>query len=265
MQNAQCKNWKWEAGSGKWEADGAARRPQSSARSTQHCRIRGFTLAEMVVAVALLVILILAVGQVFKNASAAISLAQASSEVVSNVRGAQLQIEQDMAGLDRNGFLEITATNQVLFTTMGSFTNYTNASSYSFFPCTPANEAIIQYGPASPNLLTRQSTALCTPGQIYGSLSSSETPLTITPPTSVASATDCFKMMPVMLQGVSNFAVAWTDGTSSGGQLNWYSTAQIFSQGGTYPKALKFTYQVTDTKNVLQGGRTFVHIVKVPD
>ena len=304
MRNAKYKNWKSEVGSCELEPDGAARRPQSSALSTQHCRIRGFTLIEMVVAVALLVVIILAVGQIFRNASGAIGLAQATSEVVSNVRGAQLQIEQDIAGLDRRGFMTIKTltagtgtirSDQIVFTTVGSFTNYTTANSYS--SAASANAAIIQYdqagtyvasptttSPAYVAILARQVTALCvgtsygTPGQIYGTLSLTaplpaiQNPAAITtPPTVPASTTDCFKMMPIMLQGVSSFAVDWTMSAPAAGALVWTSpttTATTFSNdsnGGTYPKALRFTYTVTDTKNVLQGGRTFVHIVKLPD
>ena len=54
MQNAKYKNWKLEVGSWKLEADGAARRPQSSALRTPHRRMRGFTLIEILLAVFIL-------------------------------------------------------------------------------------------------------------------------------------------------------------------------------------------------------------------
>lgn len=70
-------------------------------------RNRGFTLMEMIVAISLLVMLIIGVGLIFRHASAAVSLSQANMEMLSNVRAVQFQIEQDLAGLDRNGMLII--------------------------------------------------------------------------------------------------------------------------------------------------------------
>jgi prepilin-type N-terminal cleavage/methylation domain-containing protein len=47
---------------------------------------RAFTIIEMMVAVSLLVIIMAAVGQVFRSTGSAVSLSQAHSEVISNVR-----------------------------------------------------------------------------------------------------------------------------------------------------------------------------------
>ncbi len=263
-------------------------------------RFDGFTLTEMIVAVALLVELIMAVGQIFKNTGKAISLAQASSDVTSNVRSAQMQMDQDLAGLDRNGFLSITqidttnSSDQIVFTTTGNFTGYTSTANFS--TSTSANEAIVQYDQATTGgagvngILARQYKFLSTysgvagtglpgtnspgtPGQIYASLATYETPAAIVKPDpnpwiAATPVAGYYAMMPTMMQGVSTFRVAWTDGTSTAGVLNWTaatSTPKIFSQGGTYPKAIRFTYTVTDSKNFLQGGRTYVHVVKVPD
>jgi len=68
---------------------------------------RGFTLMEMITAVALLVITIVAVGVIFRTAGTAVSLSQVSMEVISNVRAVQDQIQRDAAGLDQSGFLVI--------------------------------------------------------------------------------------------------------------------------------------------------------------
>ncbi len=67
----------------------------------------GFTLIEMVTAVALLVITILAVGMIFRIASAAVSLSEVSMEVVSNVRAVEVQVQTDLTGLDPSCFLVI--------------------------------------------------------------------------------------------------------------------------------------------------------------
>ncbi len=102
-----------------------------------------------------------------------------------------------------------------------------------------------------------------------------------------------FRMTPIMLSGVPSFRVDWTDGaTNSDGSLKWYGyasdgvvnynvsasnaepsagssgdgyTAQFSFDNKTYwPKALRFTYRVTDPNDRLAGGRTFTQIVALP-
>jgi len=98
-------------------------------------------------------------------------------------------------------------------------------------------------------------------------------------------------MMPILLQGVPSFAVDWTDGSTTGGQLNWYgidntSTSPSFKANvepavdnddnamyafypgnkfsGTtlqWPLALRFTYTITDPANRLGGGRIISQII----
>jgi prepilin-type N-terminal cleavage/methylation domain-containing protein len=102
-----------------------------------------------------------------------------------------------------------------------------------------------------------------------------------------------FRLSPMAMQGVSSFVVEWSDGTIdvSNNQLRWYS---YFDQKGDpgiesvnaagdaltgdqyiatfsyynrayWPKALRFKFHVVDPNNRLQGGRDFVHVVKLPD
>ena len=99
-----------------------------------------------------------------------------------------------------------------------------------------------------------------------------------------------FRMTPIMLQGVSSFAVDWTDGTYTTGTtpplLNWYgvdntltfpvglSYVQPTTNKGTYvfysqnrqywPKALRITYTITDPANRLQGGNAITQVVRLP-
>jgi hypothetical protein len=97
-----------------------------------------------------------------------------------------------------------------------------------------------------------------------------------------------FRMTPILLQGVPSFTVQWTDGTTNPttGTLNWYglgnpsgnssiepATADTYDQYVAvfnaanrqyWPKALKITFTVTDSHNLLQGGRVITEVVRLP-
>ena len=98
-----------------------------------------------------------------------------------------------------------------------------------------------------------------------------------------------FRMTPILLQGMPSFTVQWTDGSSSSitGTLNWYGlgnpsgnanvevTTDTYDQYvavfdaatrrlGYWPKALKITFTVTDSHNLLQGGRVITEVVRLP-
>lgn len=118
----------------------------------------GFTLMELMVAVALLVGVILAVGMVFQGTSKAVSLSQATTEAFSGVRALQSKIEKDLSGLDPNGFLIIRsradATNtrrfdQIAFLSNGTFRNPTGGNvggNATFVDRSVANAARVWYG-----------------------------------------------------------------------------------------------------------------------
>jgi hypothetical protein len=112
---------------------------------------------ELMVSVAILVIILLSVGVIFGGASRSVSNSQAIMEMLANVRAVQQVVEQDVRGMDKNGFLVIrsrvwnkdtTATfpggprfidvspyyDQISFVSLGSFPNRTgsNADATSF-------------------------------------------------------------------------------------------------------------------------------------
>jgi len=365
----------------------------------------GFTLIEMIVAVSLLVIIIVAVGQIFKGAGQGIGLSQASSEVITNVRSMQTQMETDFAGLDRSGFIVIRSrlngTNrwdQIAFLASGTFPNRNGTSSGAFSDLTTANAARIWYGQVQATADVASTVTQATPvaiaavptgvndqdfilgrhamlllagtgattisttisGNTYtintyssiarsaaGTLGTGTNTLALTGETDAADITAArvcaanitsaqvmsailakdtstssliapyladqycyrvnvlpnpwssteatgvvnayFRMTPIMLQGLPSFAVDWTDGSSTSGQLNWYGLAGVKGDASIevagaslvgsdgyeaiftatnrakWPKAIRLTYRVVDSRNVLQGGRMFVHILKVPD
>lgn len=118
----------------------------------------GFTLIEMIVAVALLVLIIVGVARVFQDASRAVSLSQNTLEMLSNVRAAQTQIESDLSRIDRNGFLVIRSTqdpkdpsrrfDQISFIALGHFPNRTGTMDQNnpLADSTTANAAFVHYG-----------------------------------------------------------------------------------------------------------------------
>src|SRR4051812_22536526 len=68
---------------------------------------RAFSLMELMVAVSILVVIILAVNVTFTGASRSVSTSQATMDMMANVRGIQQMLERDLRSLDRNGFLVI--------------------------------------------------------------------------------------------------------------------------------------------------------------
>ncbi len=66
-----------------------------------------FTLVEMMVAVALLVVILLAVGQIFRSTSTAVEVGQSTMEMMSGVRTVEAQLSHDLHHLDTNGYLII--------------------------------------------------------------------------------------------------------------------------------------------------------------
>lgn len=125
---------------------------------------RGFTLMELMVAVSLLMLMILAIARIFRDASRAVSMSQASLEMFSNVRAVQEQIASDISGLDRNTFLVIRSKydptdlirsgplkarrwDQLAFVANGTFANRTGtALPNPFADSTSSNAALVWYG-----------------------------------------------------------------------------------------------------------------------
>lgn len=119
-------------------------------------RVRaGFTLIEMVVTAALLVILIAIIAVIFRTASEAAGTSQVMMEMLSNVRSTQQQIDQDYSGISRQGFLSIkingtpgtNASDELAFLSIGHFPNRLGTSnSDPFTDRTAAHAAVLWYG-----------------------------------------------------------------------------------------------------------------------
>lgn len=87
-----------------------------------------------------------------------------------------------------------------------------------------------------------------------------------------------FDYRSLFAQNVGSFKVEWTDGTITNNLINWYGLANhknlAFETPGPpylatwtpsntnqWPRALKFTFTLYDSKKILKGGRTFEYIV----
>ncbi len=67
----------------------------------------GFTLVEMLVALAILAVMMAAIGEIFSLAGHATRLGQATLKVMANVRAVQAQLAKDLGNLDTGGYLII--------------------------------------------------------------------------------------------------------------------------------------------------------------
>lgn len=68
---------------------------------------RGFTLVEMLVVMAILVVMMAAVGEIFQTAGHTVRLGQATLQMMAGVRTVESQINHDLAHIDPNGYLII--------------------------------------------------------------------------------------------------------------------------------------------------------------
>jgi len=74
-------------------------------RAATRMRRRGFTLAELLVAIAVMSLLLITVGAIFAMSTRATSLANANNEVMNKLRALEQQLRQDFRGLRRDAFL----------------------------------------------------------------------------------------------------------------------------------------------------------------
>jgi len=118
---------------------------------------RGMTLVELLVASAILVIIIAAVGYVYTQASQAVAVTQANVEINAKIRAVTARLREDLQAFTPDGFLIIVAPGPdavpganppglLMFTATGRFESRTRRDG-SGRPVT-ANAALIVYVPA---------------------------------------------------------------------------------------------------------------------
>ena len=133
--------------------------PQTLAHAARTLRA-AFTLMELMVSIAIMVVIILAVGMTFSGTSKAVGMSQAVMEEMAGMRETQRLIERDLQGLDRNGFLVIRSRlndttqgdrslrfDQISFLETGTFPNRSGANTTSpFTDSSVANAAHVWIG-----------------------------------------------------------------------------------------------------------------------
>lgn len=109
----------------------------------RHAMRPGLTLIELMVSVAILAVIILAVGYIFSQTSRAVNATQATMDVNAGIRATMAQMRRDMQGLSRKGFLILLEGDAdyppvIAFTATGRFQSQTD-------PDIQADEALIVY------------------------------------------------------------------------------------------------------------------------
>jgi hypothetical protein len=82
---------------------------------------------------------------------------------------------------------------------------------------------------------------------------------------------DANSLRRLLCENAGWFQIEWTDGTIAGSTINWFGYVSgppyeiIWQPADLWPKALKFTFTLYDSKNVFKNGQTFTHIVYIGD
>jgi prepilin-type N-terminal cleavage/methylation domain-containing protein len=124
-----------------------------------HTLRRGFTLMELIVAVAIMVLLISSIGLVFRSTSRSVGVSQSVMDMLSSTGAIQQQLEADVNNINRDGFLVIRSNtwndngiarrcDQISFLANGSFQHRTGTSTNTspFTDPTTSASALIWWG-----------------------------------------------------------------------------------------------------------------------
>jgi len=128
-----------------------------TSRGSGRSQASAFTLMEMMVSIAILVVIMLAVGVIFKSASASVGISESTLEMTANVQAVERQLERDVAGMDKSSFLVIRSRydaashrrfDQMSFMAYGTFPNRCGSynSTSNFTDSTVATFAHVWWG-----------------------------------------------------------------------------------------------------------------------
>jgi type II secretory pathway pseudopilin PulG len=255
---------------------------------------KAFTITELLVAMGLLVAVLSASTMVFHYSIEAQRTAMATSEIMHSLRAITDQLNADFASLRNDGYLVLRSTNDandaVYFFSTGDFLSWQDSDRRS-------NTARMYFGPAKidPNNLVLD-IKLLTPSNIKGldyndaNFTACQTDIraNFEDPNKVLSADRPDVNMAVspddarklLAQNVGSIRIEWTDGSAPSGRIQWFGQALLkvapFETPGPpyravwtprnpteWPKALKFTFTLYDSRKILKTGRTFEHIVYI--
>jgi len=258
---------------------------------------KGFTLAELITAVAILAMLAGFVSVIFKSSIDGYRSAGANTEIMQKFRAITEQLNSDFEGFCKDGFLKIQKDfyekrdvyedkpytedvymDKIYYFTTGDFQSW-------FDPSVKSNIARVFWGHESDFfgknlsecrlvrdvlLLTPTSNPLIDelPDDCNGwSFSQCKADLSRLDDVDVLfkesiDLSDANNFRSFMCENIGEFKIDRTDGyINSAGLIVWDSNDGAWGPNSQKPKALKFTFTLYDSKGILDGGRRFTHIV----
>jgi len=276
---------------------------------------KAFTLIELVVAIAILVMVISFAGVIFKVSINAYRTASASTEIMQKLRAITDQLNSDFRGLGKDGYLIIRSELQA---GRAEYTNsapsdfradrlfyFTTGDFQSWFSPDRSNISKVYFGhdrrslydsflPVSKWSLARD-VKLVTPGlPLTDSNNVSYAEFKANVPATVFDVNNLLisgvpidiqnnpaDVRGLMCRNVGEIKIEWTIGERAANDmiLWWYGLSRpsgypVEELGPPYiaawtpltpkqywPRALKFTFKIYDSKGMLERGRTFTHIV----
>ncbi len=244
---------------------------------------KAFTLTELLVAIGLLAAVLAASTMIFHYAIEAQRTAMATAEVMRNLRAITEQLNLNLKGLRTDGYLIFKSAQPGLpddanhrdglyFFSTGDFQSVKDDDVRS-------NIARIYFGPArdEPNNLLLD-VKLLTPGKNgddYNDVSFAECqqdiaakfedPNDIVDDSKRRPKVDTVNFGNLLAQRVGNMNIEWTDSTIVNQKIEWRGNSNVWTpwNQSQWPKALRFTFTLYDSKNIFRDGRTFEHIVYI--
>jgi prepilin-type N-terminal cleavage/methylation domain-containing protein len=261
---------------------------------------KGFTITELLVAIGLLAAVLAVSSMIFSYSIDAQRTAAATTEIMRTLRAITDQLNIDFQGLQTDGYLVLwsgtigsnpNSRDALYFFSTGDFQSWFDSDRRS-------NIARIYFGPSrnSPSDLALDA-LLLTPGyfgldyndanfaecQIDVNDCLGEDPNTVLsvgrPTTNITSDPDNARRL--LAQNVGSLLIEWTEDNPSG-QIKWFGRNNPFGAGAAFenpgnpyiarwtpsnqslwPKALKFTFMLYDSKDIIKNGRRFEHIVYI--
>jgi len=284
---------------------------------------KAFTLIELVVAIAILVMVFLFASVIFNVSIEAHRTAGANAEIMQKLRAITDQLNSDFKGIRKDVPVAIQFTkdsnniryDKIAFFSNGDFQsvrqyNYNKAGGGIGLKTVSGDVASIYYGQAqNPNILARKQKILTFDESLIDS------PLLDEPDEFKKDSLAAWKVQPSLnyfnnwvlslipvephleeyipmyvTAGIANFTIQWAEWDNINKIFIWKPTNSNFDswdttndgifgiffnipegvalsdwydRSGSYPRALKFTFTLYDSKGILKQGRTFTHIVYV--
>jgi len=269
---------------------------------------KAFTLIELVTAVALLALVLMFSGIIFKVSIESYRTASANAEIMQKLRVITEQLNADFKGLAKDGYLILHSEiennrkeylNSVLgffradrlyYFSTGDFQSWFNAG-------TRSNIARIYFGHDSNSIANNsipvskwdlaRDIVLLTPGvsrvdcdansyayyKANPIVTETDANSLLANGVSVDVQFDPNNIRRLMCQNTGWMQIEWTDAAKDPNDvLNWFpnpnTTSFPYKKSWTpatpkefWPRALKFTFTLYDSKNIIKDGRPFTHIV----